>query len=171
MSKRTRPYEDVDVHQLPKYSRRGLGQSKRVKRKSEAIIADKENIPCFPQAKECKTVPKQEIHRGIPRKTSSVKTKKQPRSRALQPKTNDRSKLLANYPVSQHIAKSDLYNEEGWIGQQQRLFTSILNEVLESQNTKAGPWDEESIRKTAFDFYQADSFQLIVRRLRIVPYF
>ena len=170
MSKRTRPYEDVDVYQLPKYSRRGLGQSKRVKRKSEVIIADKENIPYFPQAKERKTVPKQ-VHQGIPRKTSSIKATKQPRSRALQPKTNDRSKLLANHPVSQHIAKSDLYNEEGWIGQQQRLFTSILNEVLESQNAKASPWDEESIRKTAFDFYQADSFQLIVRRLKIVPYF
>ena len=171
MNKRTRPYEDIDVHQLPKHSLRGLGQSKRVKRKTEVIVADKENIPYFPQTKECKSVAKQVVHPGIPPRTSSIKATKQPGSRVLQPKTKNYSKLLASHPVSKHIAKADLYNDEGWIGQQQRLFTSILNEVLDSQNANPRPWDEESIRKTAFDFYQADSFQLIVRRLKNVPYF
>lgn len=167
MNKRTRPYEDVDVHQSPKYSLRGLGQLKRVKRKPEGITADKENILSFPQAKEPKSVPKQTVHPGIPPRKSSIKATKQPRSRVLQPK-NNHSKLLASHPVSKHIAKSDLYNDEGWIGQQQRLFTLILNEVLGSENAKPDSWDEESVRKTAFDFYQSDSFQLVVRRLKIV---
>jgi len=121
-------------------------------------------------AKDPKLDPKQATRRGIPQRTSSMKATTQPRPRVLQSKTNIRSKLLSIHPVSKHIAKSDLYNDESWIGQQQRLFTSILNEVLESQNAKPDPWDEESIRKTAFDFYQADSFQLIVRRLKIVPF-
>ena len=168
MSKRTRPYEDIDIHQLPKHSVRGLGQSKRVKRKTETIIPDKENIPFFPQTKECKSLPQQIVH---PPKTKSIKSTKQPRSRVLQRKTNNRPKLLACHPVSKHIVKSDLYNDEGWIGRQQRLFTSILNEVLESPNAGPDPWDEESIRKAAFEFYQADSFQLIVRRLKSVPHF
>jgi hypothetical protein len=171
MSKRTRPYEDVDVHQFPKYSLRGLGQSKRVKRKPEGITADKENIPSFPQAKKPKSVPKQAVHPGIPPRKSSIKATKQPRSRILQPKQNNHSKLLASHPVSKHIARSDAYNDESWIGQQQRLFTSILNEVLVSEGAKRDSWDEESIRKTAFDFYQSDSFQLIVKRLKIVSYF
>jgi hypothetical protein len=171
MSKRTRPYEDIDIHQLPKHSLRGLGQSKRVKRKTETILADKENIPYFPQTKECKSLPQQTVHPCIPPKTKSIKATKQPRSRALQRKTNNHPKLLACHPVSKHIVKSDLYNDEGWIGRQQQLFTSILNEVLESPNTAPDPWDEESVRKTAFEFYQADSFQLIVRRLKSVPHF
>src|SRR5947207_10083486 len=159
MSKRTRPLEEIDVHQPPKPSSRGLGQSKRVKRKTAAMVADKENIPYSRQTKDCKSIAKQPIHPGIPKRTSSLKEKKHPRSRVLQPKINDHSRLLASHPVSKHIAKSDLYNDEAWSGQQQQLFTTIYNKVLESQHAHPDPWDEEYIRKTAFDFYQEDHFQ------------
>ena len=171
MSKRTRSFEDIDVHQPPKHSSRGLGQSKRVKRKTAAIVTDKENIPYSPQTEHRKLIAKPPIHPGIPQRTSSVKATNHPRPRALQPKVNNYSKLLATHPVSKHIAKSDLYNDEAWIGHQQQLFTSILNEILEHEHAHPDPWDEECIRKAAFDFYQEDHFQLIVRRLNNVSYF
>src|SRR5437667_2195797 len=114
--------------------------------------ADKENIRHSRWVKDSKSVPKPGSHSELP-PAIIQETKPPRRSRPLQSKLNN-PKLLIQHPVSNHIAKSNLYNDESWIGQQQQLFTAILNEILESQSPRSSTWDDgdllEQMRKTAF---------------------
>jgi len=81
------------------------------------------------------------------------------------------SSLLRKHPISQHVLSLEVYNDESWITQQQRLYTEILNEVLASYDEMSDSWkgmSKESIRSAAFDYYQSMGFQVIVRRLNSV---
>jgi hypothetical protein len=82
------------------------------------------------------------------------------------------SSLLVNHPISKYALPTNLYGDETWIYRQQQLFTPILNEVLESHNSRSnvrGTTLLENFRKAAFDYYHSDKFQTIVRPLNFVP--
>lgn len=169
MAKRTR--DDVDVLHPTQHPLRGLGQSKRVKRKIADAAANKENLACSRQIEQSKSTQNSTQQPGCPSRTRGIKNTKPVLSTVLQPKPSNTTKLLMRHPVSEHITTSNLYSEENWIGRQQHLFTLILNEVLESRCSRSNLWDDEMTkrnRKTAFGYYQSQAFQLIVRRLNSV---
>jgi hypothetical protein len=92
----------------------------------------------------------------------------------LQPKTLNTSIRISTpldqHPISRHILKSNLYDDESWIDQQQQLFTTILNRTF-AQYGKASSWgDEEAegIKAVAFQYYQSELLQSTVPRLRSV---
>lgn len=154
----------------------GLGKSKRVKAQQSSRVADKENIkPPEPKSKSKAPVKFPPWGANIPKKTAATKRKVPFRPlnsrRVLQPKSLNVSTELKKHPISEHILKPNLYNHEGWIGQQQVLMTSILNEVLETHACQNKAWKEEDLenaRTLAFQYYQSDEFQIIVRRLSSV---
>lgn len=153
----------------------GLGKSKRVRIEKCTSIADKENI----RAPEARFWPKpgpkfpvceSNVSRNAKSKKSSS-FQHLPRRGVLQPKCLNVSAELKRHPISKHVLKSTLYNDEGWIGQQQALMTSILNEILSTHARKNKSWEEkelENARTTAFAYYQSDEFQIIIRRLNSV---
>jgi len=72
-----------------------------------------------------------------------------------------------SFPLSKYINKPNIYNE-GWVQQQEELFTVILNDVLEAAGSEPDTWPDEvfkEIVKSAFDLYQSDNFQIIRTRL------
>ena len=99
-----------------------------------------------------------------------IRNAEQARSTILQSKKNV-TKLLNKHPISIHITKSDLYNDENWVGQQQELFTSVLNDIFEGQYSPLNLWGRgllEIFRKEAFEYYETEVFQSIVKRLSSV---
>ena len=106
--------------------------------------------------------------RPILTKNKAVPTTRRP----LKPKHSNALALRAAYPISEHIVKSNLYDDENWIGQQQVLFASILNEILETAAFDSTSWDNERLEKVrlaSFEYFQSSSFQSIVHRLTTVP--
>jgi hypothetical protein len=141
-----------------------------VKRRLDSV-ADKENILCSRDNEQAKFANQLSRYTEYSTKGSTTKKTTRPPSRVLQLKINNTSQLLHKHPVSQHITKSNLYSDENWIGMQQQLFTSILNEVLGSQFSGPNTWKFEilkDIRKIAFEYYQKEAFQIIVKRLNTV---
>jgi hypothetical protein len=155
----------------------GLGKSKRVKVQQSTRVADKENVSIpetRPRSKPAVKFPAWGAN--IPKKTIATKRKVSSRpftSRpVLQQKSVNISEELKKHPISKHVLKPNLYNDEVWIGQQQVLMTSILNEILETNSSQNKLWSEKDLEKArakAFEYYQSDEFQIIVRRLNSVP--
>jgi hypothetical protein len=169
MAKRTR--RDVDDDAIPPQhnSLRELGFPKRIKRNVNAA-ANKENLLLPPKSNNPKLAqipakrrPNQSLARG-------TRKAKQPRLTVLQPKQSITT-LLNKHPVSTHITKSDLYDDENWVAQQQELFTAVLNDILKVQCSPPSLWDRvllEKFRKKAFEYYETEVFQSIVKRLNNV---
>ena len=175
MAKRKRDDEPC-ASRLPTTIAGGLGKSKRVKVQQSTRAADKENIR-FPEANSKSKAPVKFPAWGANILKKKAATKRRVPSRplnarsALQPKSLNVSTEVKKHPISEHILKPNLYNDEGWIGQQQVLMTSILNEILETHACQEQAWKEkdlENARKMAFQYYQSDEFQIIVRRLSSV---
>jgi hypothetical protein len=176
MAKRKRE-DDPGASRLRTTISGGLGKSKRVKVRQSTRVADKENITLpetKPQSKP--TVKFPAWGANVPKKTITTKRKVSSRpltSRpVLQQKSLNISAELKKHPISKHVLKPNLYNDEGWIGQQQVLMTSILNEILETHSSQNKLWKEKDLEKArakAFEYYQGDEFQIIVRRLNSVP--
>jgi hypothetical protein len=173
-----RPGLESKPYRPPKSLPSGLGKPKRLKCPAITRLEEKENIilqngPQPPKAFLKRA--RQQIPRpNIPQNTSSIKKRRilQPKSNNLPTKKNASSNVLKKYPMSEHVVKPILCNDETWIGQQQTLFTSILNETFESQLVQSNLWTDdrlEEIRRTAFLNYQCDEFQNIIRRLDSVP--
>jgi hypothetical protein len=172
MSKRRRdgPSDELCLQSSSSQLLRG---PKRVKR---VAAVDKENILPPVRVKSSKSVLKRLSLANQNLAKGPVKLTKQSRPRrALQPKNAKpvlpKTKALKQHPISDHILKANLYDDESWIGQQQKLFTSILNEVFASQNQKSNQWDEDMLEKArviAFQYYQGDDFQLLVCRITSV---
>ena len=167
MRKRTRL--DDDAIPLQHNSLRELGLPKRIKRNVTAA-ANKENLPCPRKSNNSKLA---QIH-AKPRPNQSLsrgtRNAKQARSVILQPKQK-LAALLNKHPVSTHITKSDLYNDENWVGLQQELFTSVLNDIFEVQCSLSNLWNRgppENFRQKAFEYYESEVFQSIVKRLNSV---
>lgn len=174
MAKRKR--EDESAAFRPRINiAEGLGKAKRVRIGQCTRVADKENI----RAPEARSWPKpgprfpackSNIHKN-------TKTKKPPSVKhlpgrgVLQPKCLNVSAELKRHPISEHVLKSNLYNDEGWIGQQQVLMTSVLNEIFDTHTRRNKSWEEKELqnaRTIAFAYYQSDEFQIIIRRLNSV---
>jgi hypothetical protein len=158
----------------------GLGKAKRLKRPAMAMLAEKENIILSRQSQPpkpfLKSTRQQKPRMNVTQNPSNVKKRRvlQPKSNNVQPKRSTSSSLLKKYPMSEHVVKPILCNDETWIGQQQTLFTSILNETFASQVVKDNLWTDDrldEIRRTAFVGYQCDEFQIIMRRLNNVSWF
>jgi len=138
----------------------GLGRSIRVKRQHEAE-AEKENVQ--PQYSKSAVLPSREHKSKLKSQTPTITI--------LQAKCTNISKLLEKHPVSQFITEPKAYHDESWIGQQQHLFTLILNETFESHKVCQTSWEAhrmEDIRKKAFAYYQDPCFRLVGERLAIV---
>jgi hypothetical protein len=165
MSKRPREW-DVGLQRPQRILRRGIGPSKRIKTDVEHD-GDKENLRMSHDIHSSKLQ-----SRNIDPKPTMTKPKVVPSSRqALKPKSNNSLALRIAHPISEHVVKSNLYDDENWIGQQQELFTSILNEILETETSQAASWDDQALeraRTASFEYYQSNSFQSIVHRLSSV---
>jgi hypothetical protein len=135
--------------------------SKRVKVR-HATDSGKENSQSFLQRRSLKLVSRPSIQNRRTVRPAPI--------HLPQPKINNISNLLIKHPISKHVLKSNLYSGENWIEQQQKVFTSVLNEVLESHDLTSKAWkdDIETIRATAFDYYQGETFQNTARRLSTV---
>lgn len=168
MSKRT-----YDI-QSDGYRQQGGSHALRnPKRVNRCVIVEKENIPPLIRVESFR--PRSSC---APRnlRESLIGNRKQSRPRqTLQPKTKNvsptASKVLQQHPLSAHILKANLYDYESWVGQQQAVFTSILNEVFASQKSMSRSWNEralDKVRAVAFQYYQCDTFQLLVHRIRNV---
>lgn len=154
----------------------GLGKPKRVKSQQSNRVADnKENR--LPESKPPSKPSLQSRVSGAKNPRNGITTKRKVSSGpllyrpVLQPKCLNVSAQLKKYPISKHIINPNSYKDEGWIGQQQVLMTSILNEVLETHSSQSKIWKEKDLdlaRTKAFDYYQSDEFQIIVRRLNSV---
>jgi hypothetical protein len=153
----------------------GLGKPKRVKSQQSNCVADKENR--LPESKPPSKPSLQSRVSGAKNPRNGITTKRKVSSGpllyrpVLQPKCLNVSAQLKKYPISKHIINPNSYKDEGWIGQQQVLMTSILNEVLETHSSQSKIWKEKDLdlaRTKAFDYYQSDEFQIIVRRLNSV---
>lgn len=176
-----RPGLESKPSRPPKAISGGLGKAKRLKRPAMAMLAEKENIIPSRQSQPpkpfLKSTTRQQVPRQIiPQNTAIVKKRRvlQPKSNNLQSKRSTSSSLLKNYPLSEHVVKPIVCNDETWIGQQQILFTSILNETFGSQVLKDNLWTDDrlfEIRRTAFARYQCSEFQRIIRVLNTVSGF
>jgi hypothetical protein len=172
MSKRTHDIQSDDGYRQQGGSH-ALRNPKRAKR---CVIAEKENIPPPVRVESFRPAPKRSSCASRNVRESLIKNRKQFRSRQiLQPKTkivsHTNSKVLQQHPPSDHILKANLYDDESWVGQQQALFTSILNEVFASQRRMSHSWNEgilDKIRTVAFQYYQGNTFQLLVHRIKSV---
>lgn len=145
---------------LPK---RGIGPLKRIKTDATHSAA-KENL--LPKAQ---TPRRDKDKQRLPseQKCASYSTRQ-----ALKPRVSNALAIRVAHPISEKVVKSNLYDDENWIAQQQELFTAILNEMLETETCRSVPWDGpvlERIRVASFQYYQNNTFQSIVRRLRSVP--
>jgi len=164
MSKRPREW-DVGLQRPQIIARRGIGPSKRIKT-DVAHDGEKENL------RMSHDTPSKLQSRNHDPKPTMTKPKVVPSSRqALKPKNHNSLALSIAHPISEHVVKSNLYDDENWIGQQQELFTSILNEILETETSQAASWDEQALeraRPASFEYYQSNSFQSIVHRLSSV---
>ena len=163
----------------------GLGRPKRVKL---SIVANKENIqitapivskPIQKVREAKKTLLKPEPVRSTrtARTTlTTLTTRKSPRRRVLQDKAETKagvSNLRKEHPISKHITKSNLYNYEGWIEQQEAVFTSVLNGIIGPSDWRKDDWEEdmwEDVRELAFLTYQTASFQTISSRIERVSF-
>jgi len=165
MSKR--PCEwDVGLQRPQRIPRRGNGPSKRIKT-DVAHDGDKENIRMSHNTPPSKLRNRNHNLRQIITKPKPVPLTR----RALIPKSNNSLALKTVHPISEHVIKSNLYDNENWIGQQQELFTSILNEILETETSQAASWDDQALERAriaSFEYYQSNSFQSIVHRLSSV---
>jgi hypothetical protein len=165
MSKRRRE-DEVGTQPRQRIPRRGIGPSKRIKT-DVTYFADKENVPSKLQNAMPETE-KQRKHTLIPfAKKGAIQSTRQ----ALKPKANNYLAMRVAHPISENVIKSNLYDDENWIQQQQELFTSILNETLETVTSRSTFWDDqdlERIRASSFQYYQSNSFQSIVQRLNSV---
>ena len=165
MSKRRRE-DEVGTQPRRMIPRRGVGPSKRIKT-DVTYFADKENVP----SKLQNAMPENEKQRKqtlIPfAKKGAIQSSRQ----ALKPKVNNHLAMRVAHPISENVIKSNLYDDENWIQQQQELFTSILNETFETETSRSASWDDqnlERIRVVSFQYYQSNSFQSIVQRLNSV---
>lgn len=158
-----RPTHREGIEFKPPVSR--LRQFKHMRVKPD-LDADKENL--LPHGNP---YPKKRINCNIG-STLARNNNPQPRNRARQqPNTSEDCQLLCQHPLSKHILRPNLYNDEGWIKQQQTIFTSILNEVLARHESQSKIWHgevAERVRSAAFQLYQTDEFQTVVRRLSSV---
>jgi hypothetical protein len=165
MSKRPREW-DVGLQRPQRIARRGIGPSKRIKT-DVAHDGEKENLRMSHD-----TLPSKLQSRNHDPKPAMTKAKVVPsRRQALKPKSHNSLTLRVAHPISEHVVKSNLYDDENWIGQQQELFTSILNEILETETSQAAAWDDQALeraRTASFEYYQSNSFQSIVHRLSSV---
>ena len=150
----------------------------RVKRaKLHHREADKENVP-LSRVTQRQNVNARSRTKKITHGRAAAKPKKNAsgtrKVHALKnTKYNNTPELLAAHPVSKHILRPNLYDDEAWKGKQQELFVGILNDILESQKKTSMTWNgqaPESIRSTAFEYYQADTFQEIAKRLTTVRF-
>jgi hypothetical protein len=153
----------------------GLGKAKRVRSEQCTRVADKENTRAaeakpwpksYPQFPPCRS----NIHKNTKTK-KPLSVKHSARRGILQPKCLNVSAELKRHPISEHVLKSNVYNDGGWIGQQQVLMTSILNETLDTHVRKNKSWEDKELRNArtiAFAYYQSNEFQIIIRRLNSV---
>src|SRR5271154_1174687 len=124
----------------------GLGRPKRVKLSN---VANKENIqnPAPTTSKPIQKVEETTKTRVKPGPIPTTRTAhKSPRRRALQDKTENKtslSNLRKQHPISKHITRSSIYNYEGWIEQQEVVFTSILNGIIGPGEWRKEDWDED----------------------------
>lgn len=165
MSKRRRE-DEVGTQPHQRIPRRGIGPSKRIKT-DVTYFPDKENVLSRLQNAMPKNE-KQRKQKSIPfAKKGAIQSTRQ----ALKPKVNNYLAMCVAHPISENVIKSNLYDDENWIVQQQELFTSILNEILETETSHLASWDDqnlERIRAASFQYYQSNSFQSIVQRLNSV---
>jgi len=165
MSKRPRD-RDVGLQRPQRIPRRGIGLSKRVKT-DVAHDRDKENIRMSRNTPPSKLLNRNHNLRPTRTQPKVVSSTRQ----ALKPKSNNFLALRVAHPISEHVVKSNLYDDENWIGQQQELFTPILNEILETETSRVTSWDDQALemaRVSSFEYYQSNSFQSIVHRLGTV---
>lgn len=140
--------------------------------------ADKENVP-LSRVTQRENMSARHRSKKITNGRAAVKPKKNaPGTRKVltvkKTKYDDTTELLAAHPVSKHILRSNLYDDETWKGKQQELFVGILNDILGSQKKTSMTWDgqaPEGIRSAAFEYYQADTFRDIAKRLNTVRSF
>ena len=176
MAKR-KPAEEETAHLA---ASTGLGRPKRVKL---SIVANKENIqipapivskPIQKVWEAKKTLLKPEPVRSTRTALTTLTTRKSPRRRVLQDRAETKvglSNLRKEHPISKHITKSNLYNYEGWIEQQEAVFTSVLNGIIGPSDWRKDDWEEdmwEDVRELAFLTYQTASFQTVSSRIERV---
>ena len=161
MAKRKQVHDANVQNALP-----GLGRPKRVKLSKAANKENLVNVAPMISKPIKKPGPKSVV-------ASTRTVRRSPRRKAMQVKNGSNanvSNLRQKHPISKHVTRSDLYNYEDWIQQQERLFTSGLNRDLKPDWRKK-EWDEdkwESIRTEAFDYYQSYEFSPIVAKIKRV---
>jgi hypothetical protein len=82
-----------------------------------------------------------------------------------------RNVVLSQHPISGYISAPQFFLEEDWIGQQEHIFTMILNDTLSEHAVQSKCWDSKTETETrvfAFGYFQSEKFQIIRRRLSTV---
>ena len=173
MNKRQRPAE-FEVNRGQVISGVPASQCKRIKLASQRL--DKENVPYSRSLPATKSSTLHSRKNNLRNATLNARKSRKPphNGDVLRLKVDKTSNLIVAHPISKHIIKSNLYNDEGWIGQQQQLFVAILNDILESQQCKTTLWKVDALenaRASAFEYYQTQDFQNIVKLLNTVRSF
>jgi len=150
-----------------------LRRADRVLSRNITIPSEKEN---FPDTGDL--LPGRRQHSSLQRTRAPLATEwntpngiSNPQREVLRLK-EQRLNIIRQHPISRHVIKADFFQDEDWIEQQQRLFTSVLNEAFRKKLSPEKLREFSSTeRKLAFNYYQSDDFQQIRRRLSAVhPY-